>query len=120
MAQTKKKRSRKHRGTAAGTVEKAAHNRNTRQASAAKTKQTPKEAREARMMRPPSWRSAANKAAVASIVFGVLLLVLFKRPPLQVVLWTVLVFFFYTPLGYWTDRAVYNRRLRTKAKKAGR
>ena len=119
MAQTKKKRNRKHRGTAAGTVEKAAHNSNTRQATA-KAKQTPEQAREARMMRPPSWRSAANKSAVASIVFGVLLLVLFKRPPAQVVLWTVLVFFFYTPLGYWTDRAVYNRRTRTKAKKAGR
>jgi hypothetical protein len=37
-----------------------------------------------------------------------------------VLLWTVLVFFFYTPLGYWTDRAVYNRRMRAKAKKAGR
>lgn len=119
MAQTKKKRNRKHRGTAAGNVEKAAHNRNTRQ-TVAKTTQTPKEAREARMMRPPSWRSAANKAAIASLVFGVLLLVLFKRPAVQAVLWTVLVFFFYTPLGYWTDRAVYNRRMRTKAKNAGR
>jgi hypothetical protein len=117
MAQTKRKRTRKHRGTAAGTVEKAAHNRSQRQSSA---KPTPKEAREARTMRPPSWRSAANKAGLASIVFGVLLLLLFKRPLPEVLLWTVLVFFFYTPLGYWTDRAVYNRRMRAKAKKAGR
>jgi hypothetical protein len=36
------------------------------------------------------------------------------------VIWTVLVFFFYTPLGYWTDRTVYTRRMRSKAKKAGR
>ena len=117
MAQTRKKRSRKHRGTAAGTIEKAAHNRSTRQASA---KPSPAAAREARMMRPPTWRSAANKAGIAAIVFGVLLLVLFKRPPIEAVLWTVLVFFFYMPLGYWTDRAVYNRRLRSKAKKPGR
>ncbi|HEY2603118.1 MAG TPA: hypothetical protein VGI67_16295 [Thermoleophilaceae bacterium] len=119
MAQTKKKRSRKHRGTAAGTIEKAAHNRNSRQATV-KAKPTGKEARAARMMRPPSWRSAANKAALAAVVFGILLLVLFKRPVAQVLIWTVLVFFFYTPLGYWTDRAVYNRRLRTKAKKPDR
>jgi uncharacterized membrane protein YphA (DoxX/SURF4 family) len=117
MAQTKKKRRRKHRGTAAGTVEKAAHNRTQRPSSA---KPTPKEAREARMNRPPSWRSAANKAGIASIVFGLLLLLLFKRPVVEVVLWTVLVFFFYTPLGFWTDRMVYNRRLRSKANKAGR
>jgi hypothetical protein len=64
MAQTKKKRRRKHRGTAAGSVEKAAHNRNTRQTS--KAKATPQQTREARMMRPPSWRGAANKAAIAS------------------------------------------------------
>jgi uncharacterized membrane protein YphA (DoxX/SURF4 family) len=117
MAQTRKKRTRKHRGTAAGTVEKAAHNRSQRQSSAKPTQQ---QAREARMNRPPSWRSAANKAAIASVVFGALLLLAFKRPAAEVVLWTVLVFFFYTPLGYWTDRAVYNRRMRAKAKKAGR
>jgi len=32
----------------------------------------------------------------------------------------VVVFFFYTPIGYLTDRAVYNRRMRNKAKNAGR
>ena len=117
MAQTRKKRSRKHRGTAAGTIEKAAHNRSSRQASA---KQSPASSREARMVRPPTWRGAANKAAIAAVVFGLLLLLLFKRPILEAVVWTVVVFFFYTPLGYWTDRAVYNRRLRAKAKKPGR
>lgn len=118
MAQTKKKRSRKHRGTAAGTIEKAAHNRSTKQTSAAKP--SPQAAREARANRPPSWRSAANKAAIAAIVFGVLLVIAFHRPIGEVVIWTVLVFFFYTPLGFWTDRAVYNRRMRAKAKKAER
>jgi hypothetical protein len=117
MAQTRRKRSRKHRGTAAGTVEKAAHNRSTRKASA---KPSPQASREARLNRPPSWRSAANKAAIASIVFGVLLILVFKRPIAEVLIWTVIVFFFYTPLGFWTDRAVYNRRMRAKAKKAGR
>jgi hypothetical protein len=119
MAQTRKKRTRKHRGTAAGTVEKAAHNRSQRQSSGG-AKPTKEQAREARMMRPPSWRSAANKAAIASLVFGVLLLIVFKRPLPEALIWTVLVFFFYTPLGFMTDRAVYNRRLRAKAKKAGR
>lgn len=118
MAQTKKKRSRKHRGTAAGNIEKAAHNRSTRPSKSAKP--SPQTSRQARMNRPPSWRSAANKAALASVVFGVLLLVAFHRPVGVVLLWTVLVFCFYTPLGYWTDRAVYNRRMRSKANKAGK
>ena len=116
MAQTKRKR--KHRGTAAGTIEKAAHNRSTKQATPKKP--TAKEAREARLTRPPSWRSAANKAALAAIVFGVLLLLLFKRPVGEALIWTVVVFFFYTPIGYWTDRAVYNRRMRNKGKQPGR
>jgi multisubunit Na+/H+ antiporter MnhG subunit len=116
MAQTKRKR--KHRGTAAGTIEKAAHNRSTKQA--APKKPDAKATREARLSRPPSWRSAANKAGIASIVFGVLLLLVFKRPVAEALVWTVVVFFFYTPIGYWTDRAVYNRRMRSKAKNAGR
>ena len=117
MAQTKRKRSRKHRGTAAGTIEKAAHNRSTRSAAA---KTSAKSTREARMNRPPTWRSAANKAALAAVVFGVLLVVLFHRSAAVGAIWTVTVFFFYLPLGYWTDRAVYNRRMRARAKRSDR
>jgi fatty acid desaturase len=117
MAQTKRKRRRKHRGTAAGTIEKAAHNRSSRQAS---PKPSAGSAREARMYRPPSWRSAANKAAIAAIVFAVFLALALHRPLGVVAAWTVIVFFFYTPLGYWTDRAVYNRRLRAREKRGGR
>jgi hypothetical protein len=115
MAQTKRKR--KHRGTAAGTIEKAAHNRGSRQAS---PKPSAKTAREARMNREPSWRSAATKAAIAAIVFGVFLKLSFHRPVGVVAIWVVIVFFFYTPLGFWTDKAVYSRRMRSKAKRGGR
>jgi len=114
MAQTRRKR--KHRGTAAGTIEKAAHNRPRKSAPASGTKS----AREARMNRPPSWRSAANKAAIAALVFGILLVVAFKRSVTVSAVYVVFVFFFYLPLGYWTDRAVYNRRMRAKAKSGGR
>jgi hypothetical protein len=116
MAQTKRKR--KHRGTAAGTIEKAAHNRaSTRKGGSA----TPaKSAREARMNRPPSWRSAANKAGIAAVVFGVFLVVAFHRPVGVAAIYVIFVFFFYMPLGYYTDRAVYNRRMRNKAKSGKR
>jgi hypothetical protein len=114
MAQTKRKR--KHRGTAAGTIEKAAHNRKTKQASRPSTRQS---AREARMYREPTWRGAANKAGLAALVFGVLLALAFHRPVGVAALWVVIVFFFYLPIGYWTDRAVYNRRMRARAKRGG-
>jgi uncharacterized membrane protein YoaK (UPF0700 family) len=104
MAQTRKKRRRKHRGTQAGTVETFAHSSSKR--GRAETQR----ARGARQMREPTWRSAANKAALAALVFGVLLVALFKRSVGAAAVWTVIVFFFYVPVGYWTDRAVYNRR----------
>jgi hypothetical protein len=114
MAQTKRKR--KHRGTAAGTIEKSAHNR-PRKNAAPQTKQS---AREARMNKPPTWRSAANKAGIAAVVFGLLLVLLFKRSAGVAAIYVIFVFFFYLPLGYYTDRAVYNRRMRQKAKSGGR
>jgi fatty acid desaturase len=113
MAQTRRKR--KHRGTAAGTIEKSAHNRPRK--NVAPTKQS---AREARMNKPPTWRGAANKAAIAAVIFGVLLVVAFKRSPAIALVYVIFVFFFYLPLGYYTDRAVYNRRMRQKTKSGGR
>ena len=71
MAQTKRKRRTKHRGNAAGIVE--VRGRTTRPASPeARKAQQKGDARKARMDRyakPPSWRSAANRALVATILF---------------------------------------------------
>ena len=113
MAQTRRKR--KHRGTAAGNIEKAAHNRPRKNVTPSK-----QSVREARMNKPPTWRSAANKAGIAAIVFGILLVVAFKRSPAISLVYVIFVFFFYLPLGYYTDRAVYNRRMRRKANSGGR
>lgn len=107
MAQTKRKRrSTKHRGNAAGQVE--ARGRTTRSDSAPKGK--PGE----RYDKPPEWRSAANRAAIAAVVFGVMLVLLFKREPLPAAGLTAAVFVLYVPLGYYTDAFIYNRRQRKK------
>ena len=115
MAQTKKKRSRKHRGTPAGTIE-----RSGRPGSGAKTKakadpkQVARERRMERMNRPPSWRSSVNRAAIAAVVFGVLVVVAFGRAPVQGAALALFMFVLYIPLGYLTDKAVYNFRNRRK------
>ena len=67
-------------------------------------------------MRPPSWKSAAMRAAAAALVFGVLLAFAFGQSPGQAISLTVFVFFFYIPLGYYTDLLIYRRRARTEAK----
>ncbi|HYI80120.1 MAG TPA: hypothetical protein VEW67_04595 [Thermoleophilaceae bacterium] len=114
MAQTKKKRSRKHRGTPAGTIERAG-----RPGSGGKTKADPKQAardrRSQRLNREPTWRGAVNRAAIAAAVFGMLVVLAFGRAPAQGAALALFMFVLYIPLGYLTDKAVYNFRNRRKS-----
>ena len=113
MAQTKNKRKRKHRGTPAGTVERSGNTGRSRVKKDAK--QISRERREERMNREPTWRGSVNRAAIAAAVFGVLLFVLFDNDPARSGYLAVLMFFLYIPLGYLTDRAIYNFRQRKKS-----
>jgi drug/metabolite transporter (DMT)-like permease len=119
MAQTKKKRRSKHRGNAAGMIE--ARGRTGRPPTAGERKASERETaaqrRRDRMMREPSWKAAAQRAALAAIVFGVLLAVAFKTPVVQAISLTALVFLFYIPLGFYTDQFIYRRRIRQEATK---
>ena len=108
MAQTKNKRKRKHRGTPAGTVERRGGNSRVKKDA----KQISRERREERMNREPTWRGSINRAAIAAAVFGVLLFFLFENDPARSAYLAVLMFFLYIPLGYLTDRAIYNFRQR--------
>ena len=119
MAQTKKKRRSKHRGNAAGMIE--SRGRTGRPPSASERKLSERELaaqkRKERMMRPPTWKSAASRAALAAIVFGALLVFAFKSPPAQAVSLTAFVFLFYVPLGFYTDQFIYRRRVKQEAAK---
>ncbi|MDP1849823.1 MAG: hypothetical protein Q8K79_18700 [Solirubrobacteraceae bacterium] len=122
MAQTKKKRRSKHRGNAAGVIE--SRGRTGRPPSAAERKLSDKELaaqrRRERMMREPTWKSASTRAALAAVVFGVLLVLAFQTPIAQAVPLTAMVFLFYIPLGYYTDQFIYKRRVKSEAAKAGK
>jgi hypothetical protein len=119
MAQTKKKRRSKHRGNAAGVVE--ARGRTGRKPTPEERKASEKELaadrRRDRLMQPPTWRSAAQRAAMAAVFFGILLVLLFKIKPVRAIPLTVFVLVFYVPLGYYTDLLVYRRRQKTQARK---
>jgi Flp pilus assembly protein TadB len=113
MAQTKRKRSRKHRGTPAGTIERAG--RTGRPRTATEAKDIAAKRREERLNRPPSWRSSINRAAIAAAVFGVLAVVVLPgRGVRDGVVLAAMMFLLYIPLGYYTDTMIYRFRQRRK------
>jgi hypothetical protein len=116
MAQTKRKRTRKHRGTPAGTIERSG--RTGRPQTREDAKRIARQRRQERLDRPPTWRGAINRAAIAAAVFGVLVIALFGRSVAQGVVLAGFMFALYIPLGYVTDTAIFRYRQRKRA--AGR
>jgi hypothetical protein len=61
MAQAKRKRTRKHRGTPAGTIERSG--RTGRPRTREEAKKIARQRREDRFSKPPTWRGAGDRAA---------------------------------------------------------
>jgi glycerol uptake facilitator-like aquaporin len=114
VAQTKKrKRKHKHRGTPAGTIDRAG--RTGRPQVKKDSKTIAKERRAERLNREPTWKGALNRAAIAAVVFTVLMFVIRRDQGVVANLALgFLVFLFYIPLGYLTDRAIFNFRRRKR------
>jgi hypothetical protein len=121
MAQTKRKK--KHRGNAAGIVERPAHNaRGARATSASKTPETAAErraaARQARMdrlNRPPTWKGAMQRAGIAAGMFSVLVVLIFKETIAAAISIGAVMLLVYVPLSYMTDNALYKWRQKKQA-----
>ena len=115
MAQTKRKRRTKHRGTAAGTIE--ARGRTGRPLSAEeKKKQSRQTARERRLNKPPTWKSSFARAGMAAAIMFPLTILLFAKSNkvASAVFFTAFAFVFYVPLGYYVDLTMYRRRQRRR------
>jgi hypothetical protein len=106
MAQTKRKRRSKHRGNAAGVVE--TRGRTGRPGEPAKGGKGRGALRADRLDRMPTWRSAANRSAIATIIFVVV--IGFLQNPAVALAFGVPMFFLYTGLGFYTDKWIYERR----------
>ena len=116
MAPTKKRRRTKHRGNAAGVVE--TRGRTGRKPTTGEKKLSVREEarqkRGDRMTRPPTWQAAAQRAAISGVAFVVLIAALFHRPLGTAFALGAFVTVFYIPLGYYTDKFIYNRRMAKK------
>jgi hypothetical protein len=113
MAQTKRKRRTKHRGTAAGTIE--TRGRTGRKPTPEELR---KDARQRRLDKPPSWRSAFLKAALmAAALFALTQIGLFgdNASVAQSITICLFALLLYTPAAYATDTWVYRRNQRRKA-----
>jgi hypothetical protein len=112
VAQTKRKRTRKHRGTPAGTIDRAG--RTGRPRTKEEAKQLSRQRRAERLDKVPTWKGAVNRAGIAALVFGVLVIAIFKRDIAQGLALAAVMFLIYIPLGYATDTAIYRFRQKKK------
>ncbi len=114
MAQTRRKRKSKHRGTAAGTIE--ARGRTGRPSTPAERKQQARvDARERRLNRPPSWKSSFTRAAMAAAIIFLFMYLLNSKIKNRVGVsasLAALSFLIYVPAGYYLELFMYRRRQR--------
>src|SRR5262245_15754616 len=99
MAQTKKKRRRKHRGTQGGRIDRRPARGRARSRAEAKARarsRGKKQRTGPREPASPSWRSATIKGAAGSVIFFGLL-TLFGQPPLASLSFAILILAFYIP-----------------------
>lgn len=123
MAQTKKKRRRKHRGTQGGGISTKPKGRPRNRAEArarAQARRSGAGGAKGRMptrgLVPPTWGSAFRKGLLAGVFFFVLLAFLFGEPIPQAAALAAFMLLFYVPMGYFTDKFFYQRNLRKQAR----
>lgn len=126
MAQTRRKRRRKHRGTQGGRVDdrprrRPANRAEARQQAKARRGGGGAKKRQAtgpggRPLRPPSWsRAIKTSAVIAGLLFVIFVLVL-KEPIGPTLGLAAFMLCFYIPMSYYLDRYMYGRRLAQIAK----
>ena len=116
MAQTKKKRRRKHRGTQAGTIERAGRTgrpSGSRPATKQDARAAARDRRQHKFDQEPTWRSSLNRAAFAAVILAIFVSVVQKNVPAGIFL-GLIAMILYVPMSYYTDRALWRRRQRMK------
>jgi hypothetical protein len=116
MAQTRKRRRRKHRGTQGGRIDsgRRPRPRSREEARARARSRGSRKTGTARFDKPPTWRGATIRGIVAAALFVVLLLALFGRPVGESLAFGAFMLAFYIPAGYFIDTLIWRRRERSR------
>jgi hypothetical protein len=113
MAQTRRRRRRKHRGTQGGRVDRG-RRRGGRPSNRQEAKAQAKRRAESRRDRGPSWGSSFLRGLVGAAIFFVLMVAAFARPVGAGLALSVVMLGLYVPLGYYVDRFFWRRRQAAK------
>jgi Flp pilus assembly protein TadB len=114
MAQTGRRRKRKHRGTQSGSIDRRRRSRpRNRDEARAQARRSAGQRRD----KAPTWRSAINRALLMSGILFALLAFISSQPIASSLLLSVTMLAIYVPAGYYLERFLYNRR-RAAAQKA--
>lgn len=114
MAQTKKRRRRKRRGTQGGRIDANPRRSKPRTRAEAKARAQAKRKPAQQADLPPTWRSSIFRGLVAAVIFAVLLLLIFGRPLGAALALGAFMLAFYVPAGYFIDMFMWRRRERAR------
>lgn len=114
MAQTKKKRRRKHRGTQSGRVDANRRSSRPRSREEAKARARAKRSGASSADSPPTWRGALTRGLIAALIFTALLYLLFGRPLGSAIALGAFMLVVYIPAGYHIDMMLWRRRERAR------
>jgi hypothetical protein len=115
MAQTRKKRQRKRRGTQGGRVDNSPRSGRPRSREEAKARaRSKRKPAPPRGDMPPTWRSSFFRGLVAAVIFAVSLILVFKKGVGPSLIFGAFMLAFYVPAGYYIDMAMWRRRERAR------
>jgi hypothetical protein len=119
MAQTKKRRRRKRRGTQGGRIDTNPRRSKPRTRAEAKARAGARRRPAQKADLPPTWRGSVLRGLAAAVIFALLLMLIFKRPVGVALALGAFMLAFYIPAGYFIDMTLWRRRERTRMRSQG-
>ena len=113
MAQTRKKRQRKRRGTQGGRIDDKARRSRPRSSEEAKAQARAKRRPTAKEDLPPTWRSSFLRGALMAVIFAALLTVFGSAIGASLLLGAFMLAI-YVPGTYYIETALWRRRERAR------
>jgi preprotein translocase subunit Sss1 len=111
MAQTKRKRQTKHRGTAAGVVTSRGRTSKPPSADVVK-KQKREDARVQRLTKKPTWKSSSLRALLAAAFICIFLLISTRGNVPASIAFAAIAALIYIPAGFYLETFLWRRRMR--------